>query len=318
MATNIFQAANLDEDRLETYSAVWSRIGNTPLARLTSIANDLPDTVELYAKLEWENPSGSVKDRPAAEILRQALAQGEFEGQRMLLDSTSGNMGIAYATLCAALGQPVHLVVPANASPERLTILRALGAHITLSDPLEGSEGARTLAEQMAAEEPGRYYYANQYDNPANWLAHYRSTGPEILMQTNNRVTHVVAGLGTTGTLTGIGRYLQETLPEARLVGVQPDGPFHGLEGLKHLPSSDRPGIFDPTLISQMESVATEEAYGMLHELARREGLMVGVSSAAALVAALRVARSIRHGVVVVIFPDSAAKYLSQPFWREK
>jgi cysteine synthase B len=318
MATNIFQAANLDEDRLETYSAVWSRIGNTPLARLTSIANDLPDTVELYAKLEWENPSGSVKDRPAAEILRQALAQGEFEGQRMLLDSTSGNMGIAYATLCAALSLPVHLVVPANASPERLTILRALGAQLTLSDPLEGSEGARVLAGQIAAEEPERYYYANQYENPANWQAHYRSTGPEILKQTNNRVTHVVAGLGTTGTLTGIGRCLRESLPDTRLVGVQPDGPFHGLEGLKYLPSSRQPGIFNPALVSRMEYVATEDAYSMLHELAQREGLLVGVSSAAALIAALRVARSLRRGVVAVIFPDSAAKYLSQPFWRDR
>lgn len=316
MTINLLQTNTLSEGRIEADSAVWSRIGNTPLVRLSNMASDLPETVELYAKLEWDNPGGSVKDRPAAEILRQALARGELEGQRALLDSTSGNMGIAYATLCAALSMPVHLVVPANASPERLTILRALGAQLTLSDPLEGSEGARVLAGQMAAEEPERYYYANQYENPANWQAHYRSTGPEILRQTNSRVTHVVAGLGTTGTLTGIGRCLREALPDIRLIGVQPDEPFHGLEGLKHLPSSRQPGIFDPALVSRMERVATEDAYSMLHELAHREGLMVGVSSAAALIAALRVAHSLQRGVVVVIFPDSAAKYLSQPFWR--
>jgi cysteine synthase B len=302
----------------ELDSAVWPRIGNTPLVRLKHIAPDLPVSVELYAKLEWTNPGGSVKDRPAGAIIRQALAAGELGAGQVLLDSTSGNMGIAYATLCAALALPVHLVLPANASPERLIILRALGAELTLSDPLEGSEGARVLAGQMAGEAPGRYFYANQYDNPANWLAHYQSTGPEIFDQTSGRVTHVVAGLGTTGTLTGVGRYLRAVRPGIQIVGVQPDGPFHGLEGLKHLPSSRRPGIFEPALVSRMEAVATEQAYAMLHELARKEGLLVGVSSAAALAAGLQVARELERGVITIVFPDSAAKYLSQPFWREE
>jgi len=302
----------------ELDSGVWPRIGNTPLVRLNHIAPDLPASVELYAKLEWANPGGSVKDRPAGAIIRRALADGELGSGQVLLDSTSGNMGIAYATLCAQLAVPVHLVVPENASPERLVILRALGAELTLSDPLEGSEGARVLAGQMASEAPGRYFYANQYDNPANWQAHFQSTGPEIFDQTSGRVTHVVAGLGTTGTLTGVGRYLRAVKPGIHIVGVQPDGPFHGLEGLKHLPSSRQPGIFDPALVSRMEAVTTEQAYAMLHELARKEGMLVGVSSAAALAAGLRVARELERGVVTIVFPDSAAKYLSQPFWREE
>ena len=302
--------------RLEHASAVWSQIGNTPLVRLTRLAPELPDSVELYAKLEWANPGGSVKDRPAAGIIRRALAEGELAPGRTLLDSTSGNMGIAYATLCAPLAIPVHLVVPANASQERQIMLRALGAQLTLSDALEGSEGARTLAAALAAESPKRYFYANQYDNPANWQAHFEGTGPEILAQTHGRVTHFVAGLGTTGTLTGVGRFLHQARPEARIVGVQPDGPLHGLEGLKHLPSSDEPGIYDPGLVDRMEAVTTEAAYAMLHRLAQREGLLAGVSSAAALSAGLRLARELDRGVIVVVFPDSAAKYLSQPVWN--
>ena len=316
MSMNLVEITPDPDLEFEPGSAIWSRIGNTPHVRLERIAPDLPGSVELHAKLEWTNPGGSVKDRPAASIIRRALAEGSLGNGRILLDSTSGNMGIAYATLCAALSLPVHLVIPANASPERLTILRALGAELILSDPLEGSEGARELAGDMAQAEPGRYFYANQYDNPANWQAHYQTTGPEILEETGGRVTHFVAGLGTTGTLTGVGRFLREVKPDTQVVGVQPDGPLHGLEGLKHLPSSHLPGIFDPALVDRMEAVATEQAYGMLHELARAEGLLVGVSSAAALVAALRIARELKQGIVTVVFPDSAAKYLSQPFWR--
>jgi len=304
------------EARLEHAPAVWSQIGNTPLVRLTRLAPELPDSVELYAKLEWANPGGSVKDRPAAAIIRRALEQGELPPGRTLLDSTSGNMGIAYATLCAPLAIPVQLVLPANASRERQVMLRALGAQLTLSDPLEGSEGARTVAAALAADQPQRYYYANQYDNPANWQAHFESSGPEILAQTDGRVTHFVAGLGTTGTLTGVGRFLRQARPQTRIVGVQPDGPLHGLEGLKHLPSSERLGIYDPGLVDRMESVATEEAYAMLTRLAHREGMLAGVSSAAALCAGLRLAYELDHGVIVVVFPDSAAKYLSQPFWN--
>jgi cysteine synthase B len=265
----------------------------------------------VLAKAEWFNPGGSVKDRPALHILQTALAERRLEGGRRLLDSTSGNMGIAYATFGAALGVPVTLALPANASPERITILRALGAELVLTDPLEGSDGAIRVARQMAAEQPERYYYANQYDNPANWKAHYFTTGPEIIQQTGGRVTHFVAGLGTTGTLTGAGRYLLEYNPEIQVIAVQPDSPFHGLEGLKHLPTAIRPGIYDEGLQNHCIGIGTEAAYDMVRRLAREEGLFVGISSGAAARAALQVASRLEEGVVVTVFPDAGYKYLS-------
>jgi len=227
-----------------------TRIGTTPLIRLNLVAEGLQAGVDVYAKAEWMNPSGSVKDRPAAWILSRALEDGELADGRVLLDSTSGNMGIAYATFGASLGVRVHIVIPSNASPERLAILRALGADLTLTDPTEGSDGARAVAAQMAADDPARFHYADQYSHPANWQAHFHTTGPEILEQTAGRLTDFVAGLGTTGTLTGAGRYLRQAVPGVRVVGVQPATPMHGLEGLKHLATSPVPPIFDPALLT--------------------------------------------------------------------
>ncbi|NIS83138.1 MAG: pyridoxal-phosphate dependent enzyme [Anaerolineales bacterium] len=294
----------------------WGAIGNTPLIRLCRVTAGLPDGVEVFAKAEWFNPGGSVKDRPAAAILRHALAEGQLDHGRVFLDSTSGNMGISYATLGAALGIPIHIVIPSNASPERITILRSLGAELTLSDPLEGSDGARDVAFEMAREDPDRFYYANQYSHPANLVAHYRTTGPEIYTQTSGRLTHFVAGLGTTGTMTGTGRYLKEVLPDVRLVAVQPDGPLHGLEGLKYLTTENVPQIYDATIPDKILEIQTEETYAMARRLANEEGMLVGISSAAAAVAALQIGAQLDEGVIVTLFPDSGVKYLSQPFWR--
>jgi cysteine synthase B len=286
-------------------------VGNTPLLPLRRVTAGLSPKVQVYAKAEWFNPGGSIKDRPALNILRTALAEGKLEGGKRLLDSTSGNMGIAYATFGASLGVPVTLALPANASPERIAILRALGAELILTDPLEGSDGSIRLARKLAAEQPERYFYANQYDNPANWQAHYFSTGPEIVQQTDCRITHFVAGLGTSGTLTGVGHYLRQYNPEIELIAVQPSTPFHGLEGLKHMPTAIQPGIFEPALPDRTLEVETEAAHQMVRSLARQEGLFVGISSGAAAVAALQVARELEEGVVVTVFPDAGYKYLS-------
>jgi cysteine synthase B len=288
-----------------------SHVGNTPLLPLRRITAGLSARVQVFAKAEWFNPGGSIKDRPALNIIREALAAGNLADDKRLLDSTSGNMGIAYATLGAALGIRVTVAVPGNASPERLLILRALGAEVVLSDPLEGSDGAIRTARQMAAERPEHYWYANQYDNPANWQAHYRTTGPEILAQTRGGVSHFVAGIGTSGTLVGTGRYLRGAAPQVRLVGFQPDHAFHGLEGLKHIPTAIRPGIYDEQLADRMLEVETEAAHQMVRRLAREEGLFVGISSGAAAVAALRVAEQLDAGMVVTVFPDAGYKYLS-------
>jgi cysteine synthase B len=292
-----------------------ARVGRTPLIRLRAVARGLPDTVEVYAKLEWHNPSGSVKDRPAAWILRDALVHGQLGPGRTLLDSTSGNMGIAYATLAAPLGISVHLAIPANASRERLAILRALGASLTLTDPSEGTDGARVVASDLAEREPDRTFYADQYNHPANWRSHFESTGPELWVETAGRLTHFVAGMGTTGTLVGVGRYLHQVEPRVRVIGVQPSSPLHGLEGLKHLPTSAVPGIYDSSAHDSTVTVSTEAAYAMARRLARDEGLLVGVSSAAAAVAALDLAGTLTEGVVAVVFPDSGIKYLSESFW---
>lgn len=286
-------------------------VGNTPLLPLRRIGAHLPPSVQVFAKAEWFNPGGSVKDRPALNILRTAICDGSLDGGKCLLDSTSGNMGIAYATFGAVLGIPVTLALPANASPERIAILRALGAELVLTDPLEGSDGALRVARQMAAEQPERYFYANQYDNPANWEAHFHSTGPEIVQQTGGQITHFIAGLGTSGTLTGVGRYLRSYHPAIQLIAVQPDSPFHGLEGLKHMPSAIQPGIFDAALPDRVVELPTEAAYEMVRVLARQEGLFVGVSSGAAAAVALKVAEELEQGVVVCVFPDAGYKYLS-------
>jgi S-sulfo-L-cysteine synthase (O-acetyl-L-serine-dependent) len=303
----------------QSTGGIEDQVGNTPLIPLRRIPKGLSPVVQVFAKAEWFNPGGSIKDRPALNIIRTALADGSLKPGKRLLDSTSGNMGIAYATFGAALGIPVTLTIPANASPERISILRALGTELILTDPLEGSDGSRMIAAQMAAELPELYFYANQYDNSANWQAHYQTTGPEIVAQTNGRITHFVAGLGTTGTLTGTGRYLKEYNPAIELVALQPDAPFHALEGLKHIPSAIKPGIFDPTLPDQTLEIGSEAAREMVRRLAREEGLFVGVSAGAAAVGALQVASQLESGVVVTIFPDAGYKYLSDSkLWDEQ
>ena len=315
--TDIQLARNIATRWPRAGSTLDSLVGGTPLIRFPRLAAGLSPGVSLFGKAEWHNPGGSVKDRPAAAILQRALAEGLLEEGRVFLDSTSGNMGIAYATLGAALGIQIHLAIPANASPERLQILRALGAELTLTDPLEGSDGAREVAAEMAAREPTRFYYADQYSNPANWQAHYEGTGPEIVEQTQGTLTHFVAGMGTTGTITGVGRYLRQHIPAARVIAVQPDGPLHGLEGLKHLATSPLPEIFDEGVVDQVITVPTESAYEMLRRGARMEGVLLGVSAGAALVAALHVARRLNEGLVVAILPDSGMKYLSQRYWSQ-
>ena len=301
----LLQTAISESDGLEAH------VGNTPLLPLRRLTRGLPPSVRLFAKAEWFNPGGSVKDRPALNIIRTAIANGDLHPGKRLLDSTSGNMGISYATFGAALGIPVTLTIPENASPERISILRALGAELVLTDPLEGSDGAILVARKLAAEKPDLYWYADQYDNPANWLAHYHSTGPEIWSQTEGQVTHFLAGLGTSGTMTGVGKYLREMNPNVQILAIQPDEAFHGLEGLKHMETAIKPGIYDVHFADRTLGVSTEDAYAMVLRLAREEGLFVGISSGAAAVAALQVVSELDESLVVTVFPDAGYKYLS-------
>ena len=304
---------------LDAMGDLTAHVGNTPLLPLRRLGRDLSPRVKVFAKAEWFNPGGSVKDRPALNIVQAALANGDLGTGKRLLDSTSGNMGISYATFGAALGIPVTLTIPASASRERFTMLRALGAELILTDPTEGSDGAILEARRLAKEKPDLYWYARQYDNAANWQAHYESTGPEILSQTNGEVTHFVAGLGTSGTLTGTGKYLREQLPDINVIAFQPDAAFHGLEGLKHMPSAIQPGIYDSSFADETLEVKTEDAHEMVRRLAREEGLFVGISSGAAAVAALRVANELEEGIVITIFPDAGYKYLSdKALWEAK
>ena len=265
--------------------------------------------MEIYAKAEWENPGGSVKDRAALNIIREAEAAGLMSQDKILIDSTSGNTGIAYAMICAAKGYRVKLCMPSNVSPERKRILKAYGAEIDYTDPMEGSDGAIRRVRAMAKENSDLYFYANQYDNPANWRAHYLTTGSGDFEQTEGRVTHFVAGLGTSGTFMGTARRLKELNPRIRCLSFQPDSPFHGLEGMKHMPTAIKPGIYDPSVADENLEISTEDAHIMTLRLAREEGLLVGVSAGAAMVAALKVAKRLTSGVVVTIFPDSGDKY---------
>ncbi len=291
-------------------------IGNTSLVRLARIRPS-SKSVEIYAKAEWENPGGSVKDRPAMNIIREAEAAGAMGPDKILIDSTSGNTGIAYAMICAAKGYRVKLFMPQNVSHERKRILKAFGAEIEYTDPMEGSDGAIRRVRAVAGENPELYYYANQYDNPANWRAHYKGTAPEIFEQTQGAVTHFVAGLGTSGTFVGTARRLKELNPQIQCLSFQPDSPFHGLEGMKHMPTAIKPGIYDPGVADENLEVSTEDAHRMTLRLAREEGLLLGVSAGAAMVAALKVAERLTSGVVVTVFPDSGDKYLSERFWDE-
>jgi S-sulfo-L-cysteine synthase (O-acetyl-L-serine-dependent) len=292
-------------------------IGNTPLLTFPRLTKHLAPGVSLYAKAEWTNPGGSVKDRPALNIILQAEKRGDLRPDKVILDSTSGNMGIAYAMIGAARGYKVKLVLPANASPERIQILRAFGVDLVLSDPADGSDGAIRRVRELNEAEPDRYFFANQYNNPDNWKAHYKTTGVEIWEQTQGRVTHFLAGLGTSGTLMGTGRRLREYNPNIQLIGLQPDSPFHGLEGLKHMETAIKPGIYDEAGVDVQVTHPTEDAHAMCRRLAREEGILVGVSAGAALAGALKVAESLTEGVVVTLFPDSAAKYLTESFWAE-
>ncbi len=289
-------------------------IGNTPLLRLQRLGREFSE-VEFYGKAEWANPGGSVKDRPALNIILEAERAGLMSKDKILIDSTSGNTGIAYALIGAARGYRVKLCMPRNVTMERKRILSAYGAELIYTDPMEGSDGAIRQVRQMAVENPQLYFYANQYDNPANWRAHYNSTAPEIFEQTEGRITHFVAGLGTSGTFVGTVRRLKELNPAIRCISFQPDSAFHGLEGLKHMASAIVPGIYDPNLADHDLVVSTEEAYAMTLRLAREEGLLVGVSAGAAMAVALKVAKQVRRGVIVTIFADSGDKYLSERFW---
>src|SRR6266851_2768951 len=295
-------------------SSVLDLIGRTPLVRLRHFERETPG-VELYAKAEWQNPGGSVKDRAAARMIADGEASGALVTGLTIVDATSGNTGIAYAMIGASRGYPVKLYVPDNASPERKLILRAFGAELVLTDPLEGTDGAIREVRKTVAAEPWRYFYPDQYSNDANWRAHYDTTGPEIIEQTGGRLTHFVAGLGTTGTFVGTGRRLRQFNRSIKLISFQPDSAFHGLEGLKHMDSAIVPAIYDPTLADEDLRVKSERAYEMVRRLAREEGLLGGISSGAALAVTLDVARRLDRGVVVTIFPDVAEKYLTDKFW---
>ena len=300
-------------------SPILSRIGNTPLLRLATVTREFP-SVQILGKAEWYNPGGSVKDRAAANIVAEARRSGQLAPGRILLDSTSGNTGIAYAMLGAALGFPVTLVVPENVSPERKRILQAYGTNIIFTDAGEGSDGAIKVARQLAAKDPDLYFYADQYSNEANWRAHYETTANEIWRQTEGRITHFVAMLGTTGTFVGATRRLKELNPKIRCVSLQPDSPFHGIEGAKHLPSAIVPRIYDPSLADDNLEISTESAHAMARRLAREAGMLVGVSAAASVVGCLKIAERLEKGqpaVMVTILCDSADKYLSERFWDE-
>lgn len=298
-----------------------SLIGNTPLLSFRKLTAHLPTNVRVYAKAEWMNPGGSVKDRAAANIVREALRTGALTPDKILLDSTSGNTGIAYAMMGAARGFKVNLFMPENVSPERIAILSAYGVDIVYTDPLEGSDGAIRGVRALAAAEPDTYYYADQYNNPANWQAHYLGTGVEIWKQTYGTVTHFVAGLGTSGTLMGTGRRLKDYNPDVQVVSLQPDSPFHGVEGWKHMPTAIKPGIYDAGFADRNVGVSTEATYEMARRLAREEGYLVGISAAAAMVGALQVAEGVAQtgedAVIVTLFPDNAYKYLTESFWKQ-
>jgi cysteine synthase B len=291
------------------------RIGRTPLVPIRGLRG-ISESVDVYGKAEWFNPGGSVKDRAAWSIIRAAEASGVLSSDRILIDATSGNTGIAYAWIGAARGYRVKLCVPSNASPARLRLMSALGAELVRTDPMEGTDGAIREARRLVMEDPGRYFYADQYSNPANWQAHYHGTAAEIWGQTKGRLTHFVAGVGTSGTLVGTGRRLKELNPAVEVIAVQPDSPFHALEGLKHLGSCMVPAIYDPSIARRFLEIASEEAI----ETARRQarlGLLLGWSAGAAVAAAERVARELENGMVVAILPDGAERYLGDRMWEE-
>ena len=291
-------------------------IGDTPLVEIHKITEGIvPSRVRIFAKLEGFNPGGSVKDRPALRMVQEGIRTGKLRPGKTILDSTSGNTGIALALIGRILGYPVELIVPANVSVERKKIIYAYGAKVTYSDPLEGSDGAIRLCRQILDENPDKYFKPDQYFNPMNPQAHYDTTGPEIYRQTNQTITHFVAGIGTGGTVMGTGRYLKEMNPAIQVIAVEPDDALHGLEGLKHMASSIVPGIYHEEELDEKISVATDDAYAMVYRLSQEEGLLVGQSSGAALFAALKIARKLRSGTIVTLFPDFGDKYLTTNLW---
>ncbi len=296
-------------------------VGNTPLIRVRGAATDLPDTVEVYIKAEWFNPGGSVKDRAARGIVLDAFERGQLAPGRTLLDASSGNTGIAYAMLGAAMGFEVVLCIPENANQERKKTLKAYGAKLVYTDPNDGSDGAILTAREMVAAEPERFFYADQYSNDANWQAHYETTGPELIAQTEGRITHFVTGLGTSGTCMGVGRYLRDNRPEAKVVSFEPDSPFHGLEGMKHMETAIVPPIYDPSVAHENRAIQTERAYDACRLLARADGMFLGISAGAAAWMAMEVAReeasAERPAVVVALGCDGGSRYLSEHFWEE-
>jgi cysteine synthase B len=291
-------------------------VGNTPMIELQAIRDGIAPGVRLLGKLEGFNPGGSVKDRPALKMVEDGLASGRLTPGKTILDSTSGNTGIALAMVGAALGYPVELVMPSNVSTERKQVIAAYGAKIIFSDPLEGSDGAIRLCRKVLAENPEKYWKPDQYNNPANSLAHYETTGPEIWRQTDGRITHFVAAIGTSGTIMGTGRYLKEQNRNVQVIAAEPDDAFHGLEGLKHMATSIVPGIYHEEELDRKIGIATDDAYAMVYRLGREEGLLLGQSSGAALVAALEVAHPLEQGTVVMLFPDFGDRYLSTNLWR--
>jgi cysteine synthase B len=299
---------------LDRASSVLDLIGRTPLVRLPHFERETPG-VRLYAKAEWQNPGGSVKDRAAFRMITDGEASGRLTPGLTIIDATSGNTGIAYAMVGAARGYPVKLCLPDNASNERKLILRAFGAELVLTSPLEGTDGAIREVRRIVAAHPDLYFYPDQYSNDGNWRAHFDTTAPEIMEQTGGQITHFIAGLGTSGTFVGTSRRLKQFNPAIKAISFQPDSPFHGLEGLKHMESAMVPSIYDASIADEDLRVSTEHAHRLVRQLARVEGLMVGISSGAALAATLDVAKRLDTGVVVTVFPDGAEKYLSESFW---
>jgi cysteine synthase B len=300
--------------------SVLELIGNTPLLRLTRIGSEFPN-IEFCAKAEWFNPGGSVKDRPALSMIKAGLASGALRPGKTIIDATSGNTGIAYAMIGAALGYPVKLCLPDSASRERKHILRALGAELVITSGDEGTDGAIRRVREIVAADAERYFYPDQYSNPANWQAHYGTTANEIWEQTSGTITHFVAALGTSGTFVGVSRRLKELNSTVKCISLQPDAAFHGLEGWKHMQTAIRPAIYDQTLAHENLEVGTEEAYRMVKRMAREEGLLVSPSAAAAMLGCFQVAKGIapdQHAVIVTVFADSASKYLTERFWDEE
>lgn len=301
-------------------TSVLEQIGNTPLLRLAKIDEDLPG-IEIYGKAEFFNPGGSVKDRPALNMILDGERTGRLTNDRIILDATSGNTGIAYAMIGAARGYKVKLVLPANASRERKAMLKAYGAEMVFSDPAEGSDGAIRKCREIYETNPNQYFYPDQYNNPANWKAHFETTAREVIEQTSGRITHFVASMGTSGSFVGTSRRLKRDLPHVKCYSAQPSSGFHGLEGLKHMPTAIVPGIYDPSLADHNYWIETEDAYAMTRRVAREEGVLIGISAGANLVAARKVGNEIvregERGVIVTFLCDGAAKYLSEPFWDD-